>query len=142
LAAVERFMVLIEVADISSLAEYREGGHRSPTIADFISSKQDLYDAIGDLVIASQEVTLQDEEIGSPDVSSPPRSRKRPTTKGTKNVLKAGESLKDKVHGVCLNFSFLVEGDKIHRKKSIGSDIHFQNISESRGSVTSTVYVC
>ena len=88
--------------------ETSDAGHRSPTIADFASAKQELYNAIGDLVIASQV-----------DLS---RSRKRKSAEGIRTVIKAGESLKSKVHSVCLNVSFMVEEDKIRRRKSSGGN--------------------
>jgi hypothetical protein len=116
---------LTESADLSSLMEYGEGGHRSPTIADFASAKQDLYNAIGDLVIASQDITSEDKDPKGIDISVPPsksRGRKK-GTEGVRNVVKAGESLKTKVHSVCLNVSFMVEEDKIRRRKSSGNDL-------------------
>jgi hypothetical protein len=117
LAAVARLTNLAETADLSSLMESGEGGHRSPTIADFASAKQELYNAIGDLVIASQEITAEDSRL---DATAPPKSRKRKSTDGIRKVIKAGESLKTKAHSVCLNVSFMVEEDKIRRKKSSG----------------------
>ena len=85
---------MTESADLSSLMEYGEGGHRSPTIADFASAKQDLYNAIGDLVIASQEITAEDKDPkGGVDIPGPPsksRGRKR-GTESVRNVVKAGE---------------------------------------------------
>ena len=121
-----RFTNLTESADLSSLMEFGEGGHRSPTIADFASSKQDLYNAIGDLVIASQEITSVSEDKDPKGVDIPgsvPKSRgRRKGTEGIRNVVKAGESLKTKVHSVCLNVSFMVEEDKIRRRKPSGDD--------------------
>ena len=127
MAAVARLTTLAETADLSSLMESGEGGHRSPTIADFASAKQELYNAIGDLVIASQEITAEDSRI---DATAPPKSRKRKNAEGIRNVIKAGESLKTKVHSVCLNVSFMVEEDKIRRRKSSGgSDYPPQSFS-------------
>ena len=120
MAAVARFTTLAESADLSSLMEFGEGGHRSPTIADFASAKQELYNSIGDLVIASQEITKEDKEQPKIDTAVPPKSRKRQGSEGIRNVIKAGESLKTKVHSLCLNVSFMVEEDKIRRRKSIG----------------------
>jgi len=98
-----------------------DGGHRSPTIADFASAKQDLYDAIGDLVIASQEITAEEKETKE-DVATLAKSRRKRGSEGVRKVIKAGESLKIKVHSVCLNVSFMVEEDKIRRRKSSGND--------------------
>ena len=117
MAAVARLTNLAETADLSSLMESGEGGHRSPTIADFASAKQELYNAIGDLVIASQEITAEDSRL---DATAAPKSRKRKGAEGTRKVIKAAESLKSKVHSVCLNVSFMVEEDKIRRKKGSG----------------------
>lgn len=119
MAAVARFTTLAESADLSSLMESGEGGHRSPTIADFVSAKQELYNSIGDLVIASQEITAEEKEVHV-DNTVPPKSRKRKEKEGIRNVIKAGESLKSKVHSVCLNVSFMVEEDKIRRRKGSG----------------------
>jgi hypothetical protein len=113
---------MMEAADLSSLMEFGDGGHRSPTIADFASAKQELYNAIGDLVIASQDIAADDKETAKVDVTTPPKGRKRKGTEGVRNVIKAGESLKTKVHSVCLNVSFMVEEDKIRRRKSSGND--------------------
>src|SRR5947207_3285944 len=110
--------------------ESGEGGHRSPTIADFASAKQELYNAIGDLVIASQEITAEDSRI---DATAPPKSRKRKNAEGIRNVIKAGESLKTKVHSVCLNVSFMVEEDKIRRRKSSGGNDHTPQNCNSMG---------
>ena len=112
---------MMESADLSPLMEFGDGGHRSPTIADFASAKQDLYDAIGDLVIASQEITA-DEKEPKEDPTTPPKNRRKRGTEGVRKVIKAGESLKTKVHSVCLNVSFMVEEDKIRRRKSSGND--------------------
>jgi son of sevenless len=119
--AVARFTTMMESADLSPLMEFGDGGHRSPTIADFTSAKQDLYDAIGDLVIASQEITADEKEVKD-DPSTPPKNRRKRGTEGVRKVIKAGESLKTKVHSVCLNVSFMVEEDKIRRRKSSGQD--------------------
>lgn len=109
--------------------EYGEGGHRSPTIADFASAKQELYNAIGDLLIASQEIT-SDEKDTKADTA--PKGRKFKGTEGIRNVVKAGESLKVKIHSVCLNVSFMVEEDKIRRRKSGGgSSTPLINMSRS-----------
>jgi hypothetical protein len=121
LAAVARLTSLAETADLSSLMESGEGGHRSPTIADFASAKQELYNAIGDLVIASQEITAEDSRA---DATALAKSRKRKGADGIRKVIKAGESLKTKVHSVCLNVSFMVEEDKIRRRKSSGGYDH------------------
>jgi hypothetical protein len=133
LNAVARFTSLTESADLSPLMEYGEGGHRSPTIADFASAKQDLYNAIGDLVIASQEITNEDKDPKGVDIpSQPPKSRpRRKGTEGARNVVKAGESLKTKVHSVCLNVSFMVEEDKIRRRKGSGSELSPQSYLSS-----------
>jgi hypothetical protein len=128
LTAVARFTSLAESADLSSLMESGEVGHRSPTIADFASAKQELYNSIGDLVIASQEITAEEKETKI-DTTVPPKSRKRKATEGIRNVIKAGESLKTKVHSVCLNVSFMVEEDKIRRRKSSpGTDVSPQSL--------------
>jgi len=111
----------MESADLSALMESGEGGHRSPTIADFALSKQELYNSIGDLVIASQEITTEEQEPKG-DMSGPPRSRARRGTLGTRNVIKAAESIKTKVHSVCLNICFMVEEDKSRRQKTTGYD--------------------
>jgi hypothetical protein len=124
MTAVRRFISLAESADLSSLMEDGERHHRSPTIADFAAAKQELYDAIGDLVIASQEITSEETETKS-DTSLPPKSRKR---RGIRNAVRAGESLKSKVHSVCLNVSFMVEEDKIRRRKSSGIDTTPQSL--------------
>jgi hypothetical protein len=113
---------MMEAADLSPLMEFGDGGHRSPTIADFASAKQELYNAIGDLVIASQEITVEEKEPAKVDTTTPPKNRKKRGTEGVRNVIKAGESLKTKVHSVCLNVSFMVEEDKIRRRKSSGID--------------------
>jgi hypothetical protein len=110
-------MTLVEKADLSSLTEFGDGGHRSPTIADYATAKQELYNAIGDLVIASQEITFTEDKDAKPDMSVPPKNRKRKTSEGAKNVIKAGESLKTKVHSVCLNMSFMVEEEKMRRRR-------------------------
>jgi hypothetical protein len=123
LATVAKFMDLTETADLSPLMEDNDGGHRSPTIADFMSAKQDLYNAIGDLVIASEEITYEEKDAeNKSDSTDPPKSRKRKGTEGVRNVIKAGESLKVKVHSVCLNMSFMVEEDKSRRRKTSGND--------------------
>jgi hypothetical protein len=96
------------------LAESGENGQRSPTLADFASAKQDLYNAIGDLVIASQELTAEDKE---PRFDAT-KGRKRRGTEGARHVVKAGEALKVKVQSICLNVSFMVEEDKIRNRKS------------------------
>lgn len=114
---------MAESADLSGLMESGEGGHRSPTIADFASAKQELYNSIGDLVIASQEITADEKETRKEtkvEITVPPKARKRKGTEKIRNVIKAGESLKSKVHSVCLNVSFMVEEDKIRRRKSSG----------------------
>lgn len=130
--AVARFTSLTESANLSSLMEFGEGGHRSPTIADFASAKQDLYNAIGDLVIASQEITAEDKDPKGIDIpaTAKPRGRRR-GSEGVRNVVKAGESLKTKVHSVCLNVSFMVEEDKIRRQKSSGPDLTPQSFLSS-----------
>ena len=126
MAAVAKFTALIESADLSSLMESGEGGHRSPTIADFSSAKQDLYNTVGDLVIATQEITAEDKEPKTATTSLE-KGKKRKGTEGIRNVIKAGESLKTKVHSVCLNVSFMVEEDKIRRKKQT-ADITLQSM--------------
>ena len=116
-----KFSALAETADLSSLMEYGEGGHRSPTVADFATAKQELYNAIGDLVIASQEITNEDKEteLTKVDNTVPPKHRKRKGSEGVRNVIKAGENLKVKVHSLCLNVSFMVEEDKLRRRKQV-----------------------
>lgn len=117
MTAAAKFTALAESADFSSLMEF-DGGHRSPTIADFAAAKQDLYNAIGDLVIASQEITAEEKDPAKVDMSVPPKLRKKKGSEGVRNVIKAGESLKGKVHSLCLNVSFMVEEDKIRRRKN------------------------
>jgi len=103
-----------------------DGGHRSPTIADFAQSKQDLYNAIGDLVIASHEITqddIQSQPETKPDTTLPPSKSRKLSSKrseGVRNAIKAGEALKSKVGGLCLNVSFMVEEDKVRRQKRAG----------------------
>jgi len=94
-----------------------DGGHRSPTIADFAQSKQDLYNAIGDLVIASHEITQNEPEDKSEPSGSPTKGRKTHRSEGVKNAIKAGEALKSRVASLCLNVSFMVEEDKVRRQK-------------------------
>jgi len=116
-------MTLVEKADLSSLTEFGDGGHRSPTIADYATAKQELYNAIGDLVIASQEITSTEErEPVKVDITVPPKNRLRKASEGAKNVIKAGESLKTKVHSICLNMSFMVEEEKMRRRRGSAND--------------------
>jgi hypothetical protein len=104
---------LVEAADFSPLTESGEGGQRSPTLSDFASAKQDLYNAIGDLVIASQELTADEKENKIDG-----KIRRRKGAEGVRQVIKAGEALKVKVQSICLNVSFMVEEDKFRNKKS------------------------
>jgi len=117
---VAKFTTLVESADLSALSEFGEGGQRSPTLTDFASSKQDLYNAIGDLVIASQAITAVDTH---PDdlLGSKSQGRRKRGSEGPAKCIKAGEALKTKVHSICLQVSFMAEEDTMRRRKSNGT---------------------
>jgi len=120
LNAVGKLTALAESADLTSLMEF-DGGHRSPTIADFAQSKQDLYNAIGDLVIASHEITQEETELKFDPTVPPAKGRKTKRSEGVTNAIKAGEALKTKVHSLTLNVSFMVEEDKVRKRKLAGA---------------------
>jgi hypothetical protein len=125
---VAKLTTLAESADLTSLMGF-DGGHRSPTIADFVQAKQDLYDAIGNLVIASQELN-QDESDPRTGSASPTKGR-RTRPEGVKSAIKAGEAVKSKVQGLCLQVSFMVEEDKKRRRKALGGKEIAQNLMTS-----------